>query len=601
MSRSLGLHVILHLLAHVFSGITPIIILLLALTLGETTPAVVKVGVLKNDGFEACCPDIGLIWDDAVDAALEHVKAVGFEGTMEMILEEHVAVIFGAVNEYGKVILALLNEMNWKEVSYINDLEENGAGFADSSISDLQSFLEPRGIATLTRAKFPYFEGLDPLQTNFDSVLDTLRGSPSRTHIVSSQNALFTAFLFAMRDDGEFNMDDHYFIFINDFKNLNPANYDADSSLPYYYADPPHQDYLALSKNVFLLGFSSFNPSSASRYKEFTEALFLKPYQNQRCDPYKVLGNEIPLWDAFDTILQAIDRLHRDDELLISVSSDDLTFMTLYKQRNAKLHQAMLAGNFSSVTGQTTDFYDTGDKKSPVKIYMIEAGNALPENSLEWTPCESRSPYRGLNIVELTSSCVGEIDFEGCATWTTPATSISWKNGEANIPPATIERSLSSSKMAPELLKEYNANEKKLIEAQIVEFKQEFAEGKQQQGSTNSDLNKVLISASKLESEEVIGKGAFGEVFRGKYHGQEVAVKTLISVDHESLTHFREEILLMADLHHANIVVIVGNVVVGLEAGGIKLFVGGSSVEVVARRYEGDVVPSLGGVLQRQV
>lgn len=74
MSRSLGLHVIFHLLAHVFSGITPIIILLLALTLGETTPAVVKVGVLKNDGFEACCPDIGLIWDDTVDVALEHVK-----------------------------------------------------------------------------------------------------------------------------------------------------------------------------------------------------------------------------------------------------------------------------------------------------------------------------------------------------------------------------------------------------------------------------------------------------------------------------------------------------------------------------------------------
>lgn len=256
----------------------------------------------------------------------------------------------------------------------------------------------------------------------------------------------------------------------------------------------------------------------------------------------------------------------------------------------------MLSGNFSSVTGQTTDFYDTGDKKSPVKIYMIEAGNALPENILEWTPCESRSPYRGLNIVELTSSCVGEVDFEGCATWTTPATSISWKNGEATIPPATIERSLSSSKMAPEvnlliavfitlcvllviylkrkvnrtqnlvselkenlqLLKEYNANEKKLIEAQIVEFKREFAEGKQQQGSTNSDLNKVLISASERESEEVIGKGAFGENFRGKYHGQEVAVKTLISVDHESLTHFRKEILLMADLHHANIVVLVG-------------------------------------------
>jgi serine/threonine protein kinase len=111
-------------------------------------------------------------------------------------------------------------------------------------------------------------------------------------------------------------------------------------------------------------------------------------------------------------------------------------------------------------------------------------------------------------------------------------------------------------KLNLKLLREYNANEKKLIEAQIVEFKREFAEGKS--SSTNSDLNKVLINAKELESEEVIGKGAFGEVYRGKYHGQAVAVKTLISVDHDSLTRFREEILLMADLHHANIVVLIG-------------------------------------------
>ncbi|GMH87141.1 hypothetical protein TrVE_jg6880 [Triparma verrucosa] len=636
----------------------------------DTSPSVVKVGVLKNDGFEACCPDIGLIWDDAVDVAISAVnkdpnllagvkiekvkrntqqinetgasQAVGLEATIEMVLKEHVAAIFGAMyssvsmptsvvsgvysvpqisaisgapiltqgghptfmrtlegygsNEYGKVILTLLNHLGWREVSYVNDLEENGAGFADSSITALQDFLEPYGIETLTRAKFPYFDGLITPAGTFDAVLDTLRGSSSRIHIVSSQNALFTAFLFAMRDDGSFNMDEHYFIFLNDFKTLDPANYDP-SELPFYYTDPPHEDYLTLSKNVFLLGFSSFDPGGpeATRYRNLTEELFLRPYQNQSCAPYQPLGNEIPLWEAFDTIFQGMDKLHKQGELLISVDSGDPTFMALYKARNAKLHEAMLGGNFTSVTGKKIDFYGSGDKKSPVRIYMIESGNALPENSLEWTPCESRSPYKGLDIVELTSSCVGEVNFEGCANWVTPATSIPWKNGQTAIPPATITTSIIlNSKLSPEfipaivafvvicflvvinlkrkvnktrnqveelklnlkLLREYNANEKKLIEAQIVEFKREFAEGKS--SSTNSDLNKVLINAKELESEEVIGKGAFGEVYRGKYHGQAVAVKTLISVDHDSLTRFREEILLMADLHHANIVVLIG-------------------------------------------
>jgi hypothetical protein len=495
-------------------------------------------------------------------------------------------------NEYGKVILTFLNHLGWREVSYINDLEENGAGFADSSITALQDFLEPYGIETLTRAKFPYFDGLIVPAGTFDSVLDTLRGSSSRIHIVSSQNPLFTAFLFAMRDDGSFNMDEHYFIFLNDFYTLDPANYDP-SELPFYYTDPPHEDYLTLTKNIFRLGFSSFDPrgTEAARYRNLTEELFLRPYQNQSCNPYQPLGNQIPFWEAFDTIFQAMDKLHTQGELLISVDSSDPTFMDLYKARNAKLHKAMLGGNFTSVTGKKIDFYDSGDKKSPVRIFMIEPGNAIPENPLEWSPCESRSPYKGLDIVELTSSCVSDVNFEGCATWVTPATSIPWKNGQTAIPPATITTSnirspryipaivafvvicflvvinlkrkmnktmnqVEELKLNLKLLREYNAKEKKLIEAQIVEFKREFAEGKS--SSTNSDLNKVLINAKELESEEVIGKGAFGEVYRGKYHGQAVAVKTLISVDHDSLTRFREEILLMADLHHTNIVVLIG-------------------------------------------
>ena len=50
-------------------------------------------------------------------------------------------------------------------------------------------------------------------------------------------------------------------------------------------------------------------------------------------------------------------------------------------------------------------------------------------------------------------------------------------------------------------------------------FRADFAEGRDK-GS--ADLSRVLINASELNSEEVIRKGAFGEVFRGKYLGQNV-------------------------------------------------------------------------------
>ncbi len=109
-------------------------------------------------------------------------------------------------------------------------------------------------------------------------------------------------------------------------------------------------------------------------------------------------------------------------------------------------------------------------------------------------------------------------------------------------------------------IQEYTAQEKQLIEQQIEDFKKEYEMGCKNSSASNSesDLSKLLVNASELHSEKVIGKGSFGEVFLGTYRGQKVAVKTLINVDDDALMHFREEILLMADLRHANIVVLIG-------------------------------------------
>eukprot|EP00007_Cunea_sp_BSH-02190019_P004251 CAMPEP_0174232712 /NCGR_PEP_ID=MMETSP0417-20130205/2930_1 /TAXON_ID=242541 /ORGANISM="Mayorella sp, Strain BSH-02190019" /LENGTH=963 /DNA_ID=CAMNT_0015310809 /DNA_START=145 /DNA_END=3036 /DNA_ORIENTATION=- len=59
---------------------------------------------------------------------------------------------------------------------------------------------------------------------------------------------------------------------------------------------------------------------------------------------------------------------------------------------------------------------------------------------------------------------------------------------------------------------------------------------------------------------EKIGSGAFGEVFRAKLHGKDVAVKKLLlqSLDEHALNDFRQEIQITSNLHHPNIVLFMG-------------------------------------------
>lgn len=105
-----------------------------------------------------------------------------------------------------------------------------------------------------------------------------------------------------------------------------------------------------------------------------------------------------------------------------------------------------------------------------------------------------------------------------------------------------------------------------MIEGQITTFRANFKkkkglsfkeDGKNEEQSHRS-LEKLLISAAELESQEIVGKGSFGEVHKSKYKGTLVAVKTLRNVDELSLGRFQLEILLMADLHHNNVVRLVG-------------------------------------------
>ena len=71
-------------------------------------------------------------------------------------------------------------------------------------------------------------------------------------------------------------------------------------------------------------------------------------------------------------------------------------------------------------------------------------------------------------------------------------------------------------------------------------------------------LQKLLLRPADVVMTERIGAGAFGEVFKGSHKGQEVAIKTILSITEETARLFRAEILLTGTLRHPCIVNCVG-------------------------------------------
>eukprot|EP00002_Diphylleia_rotans_P028911 TRINITY_DN5847_c0_g1_i1.p1 TRINITY_DN5847_c0_g1~~TRINITY_DN5847_c0_g1_i1.p1 ORF type:complete len:2350 (+),score=427.40 TRINITY_DN5847_c0_g1_i1:170-7219(+) len=67
---------------------------------------------------------------------------------------------------------------------------------------------------------------------------------------------------------------------------------------------------------------------------------------------------------------------------------------------------------------------------------------------------------------------------------------------------------------------------------------------------------KMMIAFDDLEFGRVLGSGAFGEVFAGKWRGSDVAIKriNIEKIDASSLTEFQSEVSIMVELRHPNIV-----------------------------------------------
>jgi len=73
---------------------------------------------------------------------------------------------------------------------------------------------------------------------------------------------------------------------------------------------------------------------------------------------------------------------------------------------------------------------------------------------------------------------------------------------------------------------------------------------------TDKHVSKAAINYNDLQLQKVIGHGLFGEVIRAVYHSTPVIVKRMLrnQIKEKSIRIFREEIQLMMNLRHPNIV-----------------------------------------------
>eukprot|EP01114_Cavostelium_apophysatum_P001871 TRINITY_DN11645_c0_g1_i2.p1 TRINITY_DN11645_c0_g1~~TRINITY_DN11645_c0_g1_i2.p1 ORF type:complete len:632 (-),score=192.54 TRINITY_DN11645_c0_g1_i2:34-1929(-) len=82
----------------------------------------------------------------------------------------------------------------------------------------------------------------------------------------------------------------------------------------------------------------------------------------------------------------------------------------------------------------------------------------------------------------------------------------------------------------------------------------------------NSDdfvVSQWLLSPKDLEydrSSKPLGSGAFGDVFRGRLRGKEVAIKKLVfqELDEATMADFKKEVAVMARLRHPNVILFMG-------------------------------------------
>ncbi|KAL5839774.1 hypothetical protein ACOSQ4_012382 [Xanthoceras sorbifolium] len=73
------------------------------------------------------------------------------------------------------------------------------------------------------------------------------------------------------------------------------------------------------------------------------------------------------------------------------------------------------------------------------------------------------------------------------------------------------------------------------------------------------DLRTIAAATNNFSSENKLGEGGFGSVYKGQLlNGQEIAVKKLSKTSGQGISEFKNEVLLIAKLQHRNLVMLLG-------------------------------------------
>lgn len=76
--------------------------------------------------------------------------------------------------------------------------------------------------------------------------------------------------------------------------------------------------------------------------------------------------------------------------------------------------------------------------------------------------------------------------------------------------------------------------------------------------STLISLSSLQVATNNFHESNKLGEGGFGAVYKGVLSGQEVAVKRLSKGSNQGLEELKNELVLVAKLHHKNLVRLVG-------------------------------------------
>lgn len=77
--------------------------------------------------------------------------------------------------------------------------------------------------------------------------------------------------------------------------------------------------------------------------------------------------------------------------------------------------------------------------------------------------------------------------------------------------------------------------------------------------STTKKKDNWIISLDELEFEKRVGKGKFGEVWKGDWLGIDIAIKRLYFVDEDFMKKYiNRETSMLKDVHHPNIIQTLG-------------------------------------------